>query len=93
MKERDARTGEHLGRLRSKRSRVVRRQLEALLRAGVESGELQRGTDVPTVAAEALAFMEGAQLLWLLDPRKHSLVGLYRSYFDRLIQTLSATTR
>ena len=73
-----------------KRSRVVRRQLEAMLRVGIDSGELRSDTDVPTVAAEALAFMEGAQLIWLLDPRKHSLVGLYRSYFDRLIQTLAA---
>jgi AcrR family transcriptional regulator len=74
-----------------KRSRIVRRQLEGMLRVGVENGELRSDTDVPTVAAEALAFMEGAQFIWLLDPRKQSLSGLYRSYFDRLVQTLAAT--
>ena len=74
-----------------KRSRLVRRQLEAVLRAGVDAGELRGDVDVAAVAAESLAFMEGAQLIWLLDPKKHSLVDLYRGYFSRLAESLAAT--
>lgn len=70
------------------RSRVVRRSLERLLQAGIASGELRPDVDVKAIASEALAFMEGAQLLWLLDPKKTSLPGLYRSYFFRLADSL-----
>jgi AcrR family transcriptional regulator len=74
-----------------KRSRIVRRQLEAVVRAGVEAGELRSDVDVSSVASEALAFMEGAQQVWLLDPGRHSLVELYRGYFERLIDALSTS--
>jgi AcrR family transcriptional regulator len=70
------------------RSRLVRKSLENMLRAGIDSGDLRDDVDVSAVAGEALAFMEGAQLVWLLDPKRHSLTALYRGYFTRLVATL-----
>jgi hypothetical protein len=74
-----------------RRSRVVRRLLADMLRIGIERGELRPDADVPSVAAEALAFMEGAQLVWLLDPETTSLTAMYRAYFHRLVASLSVT--
>ena len=73
-----------------RRSRLVRRLLVDMLRVGVERGELRPDTDIHGAAAEALAFMEGAQLVWLLDPDGSSLSDLYRGYFVRLVDSLSA---
>lgn len=72
-----------------RRSRVVRRLLSDILRVGVEQGEFRADSDIPALVAEAIAFMEGAQLIWLLDPGSSSLSAMYRTYFGRLVESIS----
>jgi AcrR family transcriptional regulator len=74
-----------------RRNRSIRRILARSLRQGQADGTIRRDVDADQVAAELLAFMEGAALVWLLD-RDQSLVDLYRHYLDRLAAEL-ATTR
>jgi len=64
--------------------------LSDALRTGVERRELRDDFDVTTKASEVLAFVEGAGILWLLDPEPGGLQHLYRSYFDHQLEVLRA---
>jgi AcrR family transcriptional regulator len=66
----------------TERNRAACERLSAMLRRGVESGELRADVDVAAKAAEIQAFVEGAVLLWLHAPERGGLARLFRSYFD-----------
>lgn len=72
------------------RGQLVRQMMIAILRLGIRRKEFRSDIDIDLIASEALGFMEGAQVVWLLDPEKSSLVAMYRSYFTRLSESLSA---
>ncbi|MEW2812558.1 hypothetical protein AB0929_36620 [Streptomyces massasporeus] len=46
------------------------------------------GLDPAILAAETAAFLEGAHLLWLLDPEQVDLTALHRRYFEGLAARL-----
>jgi AcrR family transcriptional regulator len=87
---------EHLeepGRVRDfflERSRSIQDLLAHLVRSGQVAGEIRADADPGVVAAEVMAFMEGASLLWLQDRERHSLTALYRTYLGRLAAELAA---
>jgi AcrR family transcriptional regulator len=70
------------------RNRTLRRAIAASLRRGQRDGTIRSGIDRSRIADEVMAFMEGAALTWLLD-RDLSLVGLYRTYLDRLADDIA----
>jgi AcrR family transcriptional regulator len=57
------------------------------LRQAQAAGEIDASLDAEALASEIIAFQEGAELQWLLRPEL-SLVELYRTYFDRLCETI-----
>jgi hypothetical protein len=46
-------------------------------------GQVSNTVDTERTACRVLAFMEGAAVLWLLDPDT-SLVGMYEEFFGQL---------
>jgi hypothetical protein len=74
------------------RSRRLRHHLAELLREGVAAGELKAGIDAGRKAQEIVAFLEGQQLLWLLDPEEIDLVALCRTYVEGLVGQIAATS-
>jgi AcrR family transcriptional regulator len=72
-----------------RRMALVRAGLEAMLRVGIERGELRADIDVPAVAAEINAFMWGIQAQWLLDPEAIDLEAAYLSYVEGLENQLT----
>lgn len=64
------------------RGRALRAHLVALFTRAVADGSVR--ADPAVLAAETAAFLEGAHLMWLLDPEQVDLVALHRSYFDGL---------
>ena len=72
------------------RSRFLRALVVDLLSTGQQDGTIRTGIDLPRVASELIAFMDGASLLWLLDRERQSLIRLYRTYLDRLAAELAA---
>ncbi|MFB7088888.1 TetR/AcrR family transcriptional regulator [Streptomyces sp. NPDC056296] len=56
------------------------------LRAAVDRGELERGTDCEGIAAEIAAVMDGLQLQWALAPGSYDMAGRLRTYLDRLLR-------
>lgn len=66
------------------RHRWHQRQLAALVSAGQADGSIRLDVDPATVATEILAFMQGAQFQWFLDPDSVSLQAVFDAYFDRL---------
>lgn len=70
------------------RSRVLRAGVAFRLREGQQEGQVRAGVDCDAKAAEVVAFLEGAALVWLLDDET-SLVTLYRNYFDDLCAALA----
>ncbi|MEV5407452.1 helix-turn-helix domain-containing protein [Thermopolyspora sp. NPDC052614] len=71
------------------RSRQLRHHLGLLLRDGVEAGQIRADVDTDLIAQEIVAFLEGSQLMWLLDPEV-DLVGLCRSYIDGVVMRIAA---
>jgi hypothetical protein len=69
------------------RNRILRAAVAELLRQGQEDGDVRGDLDCAAKAIEVVAFLEGAALVWLLDPEV-SLVDLYRNYFDDLSTAL-----
>ncbi|WP_211246449.1 TetR/AcrR family transcriptional regulator [Amycolatopsis taiwanensis] len=67
------------------RSRQLRRAMANILRTAIRTGELANCPDPEAVAAEILAFQEGALILWRLDPGDIDLRALYQTHLGRLI--------
>ena len=61
-----------------------------LLEAGRADGSIRRDIEPRIVAAEMLAFMQGAQLQWLLDPDGTPFVELVDRYYERLLTDIRA---
>ncbi len=74
----------------NQRSRAIHRMFVRLIEKGVDAGELRADLDVDVEASAIIAFMEGAQMQYLLDPDRVDLVSLYENYTHRLIRDLSA---
>lgn len=74
----------------TRRARVLRRTTSRMLAEARDAGEVRSDVDPDAVAAEIVAFMEGAQLTWLGDPERISLVALYESYVDGLVERLAS---
>lgn len=65
------------------RSRRLRSWLCDVLNSAKEMGQVSNTVDTERTACRVLAFMEGAAVLWLLDPDT-SLVGMYEEFFGQL---------
>jgi AcrR family transcriptional regulator len=72
------------------RSRFLRSTVAQLLRQAQDEGDVRADVDCDAKANEVVAFLEGAAVVWLMDPEV-SLVDLYRSYFDDLARSLGPT--
>ncbi|WP_128380007.1 TetR/AcrR family transcriptional regulator [Streptomyces cavernae] len=70
------------------RGRALRAQLVALFTRAVADGSARAGLDPEVLATETAAFIEGAHLLWLLDPEQVDLTAVHRSYFEGLASRL-----
>jgi AcrR family transcriptional regulator len=68
---------------------TIRRSFAMMLREGIRRGEFRDDIDVHKYATEIIAFMEGIQIQWLLDPEGIDLVGAYRSFAEELIDQLA----
>lgn len=77
------------GRYFRERNGRVRAGVAAALRAGQADGEVRAEVDAEAVAAEVLAFLDGAALTWTIDPERLSIADLYRAYLNRLIRALA----
>lgn len=70
------------------RSRQLRHHLGLLLRDGVEQGQIKPDVDTGMIAQEIVAFLEGAHLVWLLDPEV-DLVRLVGAYLDGVVARIA----
>ncbi|MGW1957698.1 TetR/AcrR family transcriptional regulator [Streptomyces sp. NPDC001920] len=70
------------------RGRGLRTHLAALFTRAAADGTAPADLDAATLAAETAAFIEGAHLLWLLDPDQVDLTAVHRSYFEGLAARL-----
>ncbi len=70
------------------RSRFLRALIQATLEDGQQRGEIRTDLDTTAKAAEVVAFLEGAAIVWLMDPET-SLVELYRNYFTDLVRAIA----
>ncbi|ORT57076.1 TetR/AcrR family transcriptional regulator [Streptomyces sp. CB03238] len=73
----------------TRRYRTILRDLSGTLRRGVDSGELQPGTDCLTEAQEIIAVMDGLQLQWALEPESMDMADRLRRYLDRVYRSIS----
>ncbi len=70
------------------RGRALRAHLTALFTRATKDGTARPDVNPTTLATEVAAFLEGAHLLWLLDPDEVDLPGVHRSYFEGLTTRL-----
>jgi AcrR family transcriptional regulator len=70
------------------RSEFLRSAVEDILVRGQDTGEVAVGIDCAAMAAEFIAFLEGASVVWLMD-RSLSLVSLYDTYIESFIARLA----
>ena len=75
------------------RTALIRRVLTEALAEGVRRKELKADINPAARAAEIVAFMEGIQIEWVLDPDSIDLVEAYESYIGSLIQQIAAPGR
>ncbi|WP_427889165.1 TetR/AcrR family transcriptional regulator [Kribbella sp. GL6] len=72
------------------RYRNLREVIEQMITAGQQSGEFTPTVDAHLKAFEILAFIEGANTQWLLDPASIDLVAATESFTKDLIRSLTA---
>lgn len=72
----------------TERTRQIRDVVGGMLAEGVRRGEFAADTAVKARAAEIVAFMEGIQIEWLLEPDAIDLVVAYESYVTSLVTQL-----
>ncbi|MBD0840497.1 TetR/AcrR family transcriptional regulator [Streptomyces sp. TRM68416] len=70
------------------RGRALRAHLVALFTRAAADGSARADLDPAVLAVETAAFLEGAHLLWLLDPEQVDLTAVHRSYFAGLAARL-----
>ncbi|MEI5523557.1 TetR/AcrR family transcriptional regulator [Streptomyces brasiliscabiei] len=66
------------------RGRALRAQLDALFTRAAADGSIRPDVRPDLLAAEVTAFLEGAHLIWLLDPEQVDLAALCHGYFEGL---------
>ncbi|MFE9623078.1 TetR/AcrR family transcriptional regulator [Streptomyces sp. NPDC006527] len=66
------------------RGRALRAHLVCLFTRAAADGSARADVNPAVLAAETAAFIEGAHLLWLLDPEQVDLASVHRSYFEGL---------
>jgi AcrR family transcriptional regulator len=71
------------------RHRRFRSQLAQIVKLGQRDGSIRADVDAETTAGEIIAFMQGAQVQWFLDPKAVDLPELFAAHFDRLVRDLS----
>ena len=64
-----------------------------MLASGVRRGEFGSDLDVAATAAQIVAFMDGIQLQWLLDPKAIDLEAAYQLYVDLLERSLAPSRK
>jgi AcrR family transcriptional regulator len=72
------------------RGRALRAHLTALFTRAAADGTARPDLNPALLAAEVAAFLEGAHLLWLLDPDQVDLTAVHRGYFEGLASRLRA---
>lgn len=77
-------------RATQQRTASVRRALAAMLAKGVEDGEIRSDADPEQIAIEIVAFMEGIQVQWMLEPGAIDIAACYDRYFAGLVEQLRA---
>ncbi|MDX2526793.1 TetR/AcrR family transcriptional regulator [Streptomyces europaeiscabiei] len=70
------------------RGRALRAHLTALFTRAAADGSTHPDLDPTLLATEVAAFLEGAHLLWLLDPDQVDLPAVHRGYFEGLASRL-----
>ncbi|WP_055716669.1 TetR/AcrR family transcriptional regulator [Streptomyces torulosus] len=70
------------------RGRALRAHLNALFTRAAADGSARADLDPAVLATEVAAFIEGAHLLWLLDPDEVDLTAVHRGYFAGLAERL-----
>ncbi|MFF6780128.1 TetR family transcriptional regulator [Streptomyces sp. NPDC012510] len=70
------------------RGRALRAHLTALFTRAAADGSARPDLDPALLATEVTAFLEGAHLLWLLDPDEVDLTAVHRGYFEGLASRL-----
>lgn len=70
------------------RARFVREAVESFLASAQEAGDVHPSVDIPAKSRELIAFLEGAAVVWLLDPTT-SLVALYRTFLTTYTHSLA----
>lgn len=71
------------------RQRHQRQLTATALERARAGGQISESVDPAAVAGELVAFLQGVQLQWLLDPDEVPLVDLVDSYLDRLLASLA----
>ncbi|WP_327348718.1 TetR family transcriptional regulator C-terminal domain-containing protein [Streptomyces europaeiscabiei] len=66
------------------RGRALRAHLTALFTRAAADGSTHSDLNPTLLATEVAAFLEGAHLLWLLDPDQVDLPAVHRGYFEGL---------
>jgi AcrR family transcriptional regulator len=70
------------------RTDIIRRALAGLVAKAIDDGEIRTDVDPAAVALQIVAFMEGIQIQWMLNPEAIDLVAGYEAYFSSLVEQL-----
>lgn len=70
------------------RMRHIRSALANMLTEGILRGEFRSDIDPDLIATEIIAFMDGIQTQWLLDPKRIDLAAAYHHYVSGLKERL-----
>jgi AcrR family transcriptional regulator len=73
------------------RTEIIRQVLAESLDAGVQRGELRSDIDPAIRATEIVAFMEGIQVQWMLDPEHIDFVKSYESFVASLVEQIAVS--
>jgi AcrR family transcriptional regulator len=71
------------------RTDIIRRALAGLVAKAIDDGEIRDDVDPAAVALQIVAFMEGIQIQWMLNPEAIDLVAGYEAYFSALVEQLA----
>ena len=67
----------------------IRRGFVLMLREGVRRGEFRPDIDVHRYATQIIAFTEGIQVQWLLDPEGVDIVAAHHEFIEGLVHQLT----
>lgn len=73
-----------------RRTSSIRKIIAESLAEGVRRGEIRADLDPEARATEIVAFMEGIQVQWMLEPEAVDIVASYESYVASLVEEIKA---